>query len=123
MGERDLNGKFAKGNAGGPGRPRRQVDKDYLAAFSEVITRDEWKEIIEKAVTQAKEGDPRARQWLTNYVIGPRQDKELEIIAIQEEMEIDPIARQVEEQKLYDTLAGPSFRSVFPTKAKGKARS
>lgn len=118
-----MNGKFAKGNAGGPGRPRRQIEQDYLAAFSEAITLDDWKEIIEKAVGQAKEGDARARQWLTHYVIGPRQDKELEIIAIQEELEIDPIARQVEEQKLYDQLAPPSFRSIVPTRAKGRARS
>lgn len=123
MAERDMNGKFAKGNAGGPGRPRRQIEQDYLAAFSEAITLDDWKEIIEKAVGQAKEGDARARQWLTHYVIGPRQDKELEIIAIQEELEIDPIARQVEEQKLYDQLAPPSFRSIVPTRAKGRARS
>lgn len=123
MPERDMNGKFAKGNPGGPGRPHRQIEQDYLAAFSEVITREEWKEIIEKAVGQAKEGDPRARQWLTHYVIGPRQDKELETIAIQEEMEIDPIARQVKEKKRDDEMFNPPFRSLFPTKVKGRARS
>ena len=29
--DRDMSGKFKNGNTGGPGRPRRVVESDYLA--------------------------------------------------------------------------------------------
>ena len=34
---RDPLGKFAKGNPGGPGRPRRTVEREYLAALSDAL--------------------------------------------------------------------------------------
>jgi len=35
-----------------------------------VCTFDVWREITMKAVEQAKRGDARARQWLSDYLIG-----------------------------------------------------
>ena len=35
MSDRNMNGTFAPGNPGGPGRPRRGVERQYLAAFAE----------------------------------------------------------------------------------------
>ena len=66
----DKNGKFAKGNPGGPGRPRKErEDKFYEVAISAVTLKD-WKEVILRAVAQAKRGDTAARKFLADYLMG-----------------------------------------------------
>jgi hypothetical protein len=68
----DERGHFKRGNPGGPGRPRRAVERQYLAALSDAVTLDTWRAIVEAAVTAAKNGDGKAREWLTRYLIGER---------------------------------------------------
>lgn len=67
---RKPNGQFAKGNPGGPGRPSRVVEADYLRALSDACDMDSWREICEKAVADAKAGDAKARVWLAKYLCG-----------------------------------------------------
>lgn len=69
MPERKKNGQFAPGNPGGPGRPRRSVEQDYLAALSDVVSVDAWKRIVERAIQDAENGDARARAWLSGYLL------------------------------------------------------
>lgn len=67
---RDANGRFAQGNAGGPGRPKREVEAAYLAKLESVVDDEAWSAICEKATVDAIAGDPKARQWLTSYLLG-----------------------------------------------------
>jgi hypothetical protein len=69
---RDRGGRFVRGHAGGPGRPRRAVEVEYAAALGSVVTLDEWKEVCQTALRQAKEGDDKARQFLAKYLLGER---------------------------------------------------
>jgi len=79
MAERDDNGRFIKGNKASPGRTKRLIEERYLKRFSSTVKVAEWREIILKAIDQAKRGDPRARQWLSDYLVGkPIQGIELE---------------------------------------------
>ena len=55
--ERDQQGRFAPGNAGGPGRPRRRTEADYLAALSDQVPLDAWSQIVGRAVGDAIAGD------------------------------------------------------------------
>ncbi len=73
MTERDNNGRFAKGNRGGPGRPRRHVESEYLAALSDTVTMDSWKQVCQRAVEDAINGDSKAREWLTKHMVGDGQ--------------------------------------------------
>jgi len=68
--DRDENGRFADGNAGGPGRPRRTIEREYLATLGDVVSLGEWREIVLRAVADAKAGDARARDWLSKYLVG-----------------------------------------------------
>ena len=68
--EREENGQFAKGNKGGPGRQSRKTEEKYLRALQKCVKAKDWKAICERAVTQAKGGDYRARQWLSDYLLG-----------------------------------------------------
>jgi hypothetical protein len=65
---RDERGRFATGNQGGPGRPRREVERAYLDASIGVVTIDAWMEVVIRAVNDAKDGNGAARAWLSKLL-------------------------------------------------------
>lgn len=67
---RRADGRFAPGNAGGPGRPRRAVEREYLAALADELTLDRWRRIVRGAIDAAENGDPKAREWVARYALG-----------------------------------------------------
>ena len=81
---RDEKGQFAQGNRGGPGRPKRHVEVEYLASLLSVCTLAEWEEIVRVAVIAAKNGDHKARDWLTSHVIGQGGPKSVTFTALEE---------------------------------------
>ena len=68
-------GRFAVGNAGGPGRPKRTTEAAYLGTMMEVVSLDTWKKIVTAAVEGAQAGDSKAREWLARYLVGEPQGK------------------------------------------------
>ena len=94
-GARDARGRFAPGNTGGPGRPRRAIESDYLMALSDAMPLEKWREICETAIDQAVAGDPKAREWLGEYLIGKPNGNALRRIAVDELADIDPLAESV----------------------------
>jgi len=70
MAVRDQRGRFVKGNSGGPGRPTRRTEAEYLVVLTDAVTIPVWKKIIGKAVEAAIGGDHQARQWLSRHLIG-----------------------------------------------------
>ena len=67
--DRDHMGRFAAGNSGGPGRPKRQAEEDYLQTLSERVPLALWAVIVDKAASDAAAGDARARDWLSKYLM------------------------------------------------------
>jgi hypothetical protein len=70
MADRDIQGRFLPGWKGGPGRPRRAVEADYLRHLAESCPLARWREICQVAVEQALAGDAKAREWLGLYLMG-----------------------------------------------------
>src|SRR5215468_6755002 len=68
--QRDIRGRFAVGNNGGPGRPRRAMERDYLVALANAVPMDRWQAIVQRAIDDAEQGDPKAREWLAGYLVG-----------------------------------------------------
>jgi hypothetical protein len=73
--DRDEKGRFITGNGGGPGRPARAREERFLEITLQTVTYQDWKDIIQKAVTQAKRGDSQARKFLADYLLGPPSQK------------------------------------------------
>lgn len=90
---RDQTGRFAPGNAGGPGRPRRATERAYLATISEACPPDTWREIVAKAVDDARAGDAKARDWLAAYLVGKPEAaaKTLHALAVEDAAGTDPV--------------------------------
>ena len=72
---RDKKGKFVKGHPGGPGRPKKSREDRFYEILVTTVTEQDWREIIQKAVVEAKRGDTSARTWLSNYYAGPPVQK------------------------------------------------
>lgn len=66
---RDAKGRFAPGNPGGPGRPPMQREGDRLATLREVVSADAWRGVCMRALKQALDGDHKAREWLSRYLL------------------------------------------------------
>lgn len=66
---RDANGYFAAGNKGGPGRRKRETEREYIAATIETCPLDKWRTIVLKAVEQAMAGEHHSREWLSKYLL------------------------------------------------------
>ena len=69
-GHRDRSGRFTPGHPGGPGRPRRAVEAEYLRVLLAGCSLGRWAEIVDRAVRDAAAGDPKARDWVGQYVLG-----------------------------------------------------
>jgi hypothetical protein len=67
---RSTNGRFSRGNAGGPGRPPRKIEAAYLQATMLACSLGDWGAIVRRAVADAKRGNDKARDWLSKYLLG-----------------------------------------------------
>jgi hypothetical protein len=82
------NGRFTFGNKGGPGRPRRATETNYLAVLTEEVPPETWRAICRRAAHDAKAGDARARDWIARYLLGPPTELlTLDAVAYAEELE------------------------------------
>jgi hypothetical protein len=115
--QRDAKGRFLHGNHGGPGRPRRQTEVEYVRALRKVCSPEDLSEIAKRAVVDALRGDARARDWLSRYLLGvPAADApKLSELAWQEESGYDPVGERV---RLTEELASLTEGWFGPDKAR-----
>lgn len=68
---RDSSGRWLKGVSGNPrGRLPRVQESEFYQQLNSLIGADDWRQVVEKALEQAKLGDSRAREWLGRYLMG-----------------------------------------------------
>lgn len=76
---RNKQGQFVKGYKGGPGRPKRNYEERYIRWMSRRVKKKDWDMIVDVAIANAKAGNSKARQWLSDYLIGkPPQQVQVE---------------------------------------------
>ncbi len=68
-------GRFVAGNKGGPGRPPRKTEYEYLAVIMAECDLDTWRGVVKGAVEAARNGDHKAREWLAGYLVGTPSTK------------------------------------------------
>jgi hypothetical protein len=87
--ERDENGRFVKGNKGGPGRPKKTREERYLEITLNAVTFADWQEIVKRAAMDAKRGDSTARKWLADYLVGTPVQKQEFVGIVNNDYELD----------------------------------
>jgi hypothetical protein len=63
-GTRPNQTSFKPGQAGGPGRPRALPERRFLQLLTDAVTNEDWKEVVETALDQAKSALPAAARHL-----------------------------------------------------------
>ena len=48
----------------------RRTEGDYMGVLLEEVTLDDWRAVVNNAKTLAQGGDPQARAWLAQYLMG-----------------------------------------------------
>jgi hypothetical protein len=108
MGRSD--GRFAKGNSGGPGNPYNATVQKLRAAMVRAISPEDIAEVIGQVLTQAKEGNLAAVKLLLSYTIGqPHQTiqpdrAELDAVEIRNKTELtnEQIAQRARFAAIYN---------------------
>lgn len=81
-------GRFEKGCKPGPGRPKANKELSYSEVFRKALTPEAAFAIVERAVTQASNGDHRAREWIFKHVLQP-QPQRIDVGRFQSNQEIE----------------------------------
>ena len=63
-------GRFAKGNAGGPGNPHIQAVSRWRTALVDAVSEDDIRAVLESLVSKAKKGERWAVTELLNRCLG-----------------------------------------------------
>jgi len=66
----DQRGRFAKGNAGGPGNPFGRQVAAFRAALTACITHKDVQEVVAALLAQAKKGNVAAARLILTYSVG-----------------------------------------------------
>jgi hypothetical protein len=48
----------------------RRTESDYMGVLLDAVTLDDWRSVVVATVAAAKAGDPSARAWLGQYLVG-----------------------------------------------------
>ncbi len=95
---RDANGRFTKGNAGGPGNPFARKVAELRRALVNFITEDDMKHIAFVLKQKAMGGDLAAIKLLFQYVLGkPQPTPDPDRLDADEWQKVQEQARPVEE--------------------------
>lgn len=83
-----------------------RTEGDYMGALLDAVSLDDWKEVVTAAVEKAKEGDPQARTWLGQYLIGRPESKAPTPISV---IVNQLTGNDLVVNRLADKLTAPSF--------------
>jgi hypothetical protein len=64
--------KEQEGRPGEQVQRSRAIERDYLTALADLVPLETWREICQKTIEDARNGDPKARDWLARFLIGPK---------------------------------------------------
>jgi hypothetical protein len=65
MARRKQTAELIRGHAA-----HRRTEGDYMGVLLDAVTLEDWRDVVNNAKTAAKAGDPQARAWLTQYLMG-----------------------------------------------------
>ena len=98
------------------------VEADYLAALTDAVHLEDWVQIVDRAAADAKDGDNKARSWLSKYLLGIEPPDLSEIVLrkyfgitteAETEFEAEERMKQPDERNLDAILGHTPFRRLL----------
>jgi len=90
---RDIHGRFAKGNRGGPGNPHAKQVSLLRSALLKAVSPEDVQQVMSKLIELAKAGDVRAIKEILDRTLG----KPLEADLLERIAELEKSVAQQEE--------------------------
>lgn len=53
----------------------RRTEGDYMGVLLDTVTLEDWRDVVAGTLQLAKQGDPQARAWLAQYLVGKPEAK------------------------------------------------
>ena len=53
----------------------RRTEGDYMGVLLDTVSLEDWRVVVASALAEAKAGDPQARNWLAQYLVGRPEGK------------------------------------------------
>ena len=88
----------------------RRTEGDYMGVLLDTVTLNDWRSVVNGALQAAKAGDPQARNWLGQYLIGRPEGKAptpLNIV-VQQLSGADPVVEKLAKPAI-DRVTYPSL--------------
>ena len=88
----------------------RRTEGDYMGVLLEAVTLDDWRDVVNNAKAMAKSGDPQARAWLAQYLMGkPAGNAPTPLTVVVQQLNgadplVDKLARPLIEREKYPSL-------------------
>jgi len=95
-----------------------RTQETYMGALLDAVSLDDWREVVTGAVQAAKGGDPQARNWLGQYLIGrPESKAPTAVNVIVNQLQgNDPVVN-----RLADKLTEPIF-DIYPDRTNNRVQ-
>jgi hypothetical protein len=99
--------QYIKGTA-----QHRRTEGDYMGVLLDTVTLNDWRSVVSTAMQAAKAGDPQARNWLAQYLIGRPEGKAPTAmnIVVQQLSGVDPVVERLSkpaiERAMYPSMHG-----------------
>lgn len=90
----------------------RRTEGDYMGVLLEAVTLDDWRAVVNNAKTLAQSGDPQARAWLAQYLMGkPAGNAPTPLTVVVQQLNgADPLIDKLA-QKAIDSVRFPDSQS------------
>jgi hypothetical protein len=75
----------------------RRTERDYMAVLLDAVTLDDWRTVVANTLQEAKGGNPQARNWLAQYLVGrPTSDAPTPLtVVVQQLSGSDPVVSKL----------------------------
>lgn len=90
----------------------RRTEGDYMAVLLDSVSLDDWRDVVAQTLQLAKQGDPQARAWLAQYLVGRPEGKAPTpmTVVVNQWAGRDPVAERLA-KPLIDRAKYPSLHS------------
>jgi len=92
----------------------RRTESDYMGVLLDTVSLDDWRDVVAATLELAKQGDPQARAWLAQYLVGKPEAKAptpLTVI-VQKWSATDPVAEKLA-KPIIDRARSPFMQDDF----------
>ena len=110
----------------------RRTEGDYMSVLLEAVTLEDWRAVVNNAKTLAQAGDPQARSWLAQYLMGKAAGSAPTplTVVVQQLNGADPLIEKLAQKVIHSTKFPDSdggfkdhIRTLIAAELTGKLRT